>query len=138
MIAIVAAVSILIPLWTLSLRSPDKQQTDFFRGLCQRHRAEQPIRGGHPGYVVYVNYGDAKDFDVLVNGLGFDVGNESVIALVRYGALLRGIKALNAAEYGFKAVMLFSDPEDYGDIRGDVLPDGVSMKIFVLNFQIYL
>ena len=75
------------------------------------------------GYIIYVNYGDHKDFDILVNKLGFDIGNKSVIALVRYGALLRGIKALNAAEYGFKAVIVYSDPNDYGPPSSD--PDGV-------------
>ena len=85
--------------------------------------------GDVTGYVVYVNYGDIKDFEVLIDQLKFDISNQSVIALVRYGALLRGIKALNAADFGFDAVILFSDPEDYGYQRGDVLPDGILLSI---------
>src|SRR5262249_53670829 len=46
------------------------------------------------------------------------------IALVRYGRSYRGIKAREAEARGAVAVLLYSDPQDDGYVRGDVYPDG--------------
>ncbi|HTO73440.1 MAG TPA: M20/M25/M40 family metallo-hydrolase, partial [Gemmatimonadales bacterium] len=46
------------------------------------------------------------------------------IALARYGRSYRGIKAREAEARGAVAVLLYSDPQDDGYVRGDVYPDG--------------
>lgn len=61
---------------------------------------------------VYVNYGTEKDFEKLKE-LGVDVTGK--IAVVRYGAIFRGLKVKFAQEAGAVAVLIYSDPaEDNG------------------------
>jgi len=71
--------------------------------------------------VVYVNYGIPDDYRVL-DSLGISV--EGKIVLARYGRSWRGIKPKVAAEHGAVACILYSDPEDDGFVRGDVMPGG--------------
>lgn len=86
-----------------------------------------PAMNGHSGVgdvvapVVYVNYGLAADYATL-DSLGVSVKGR--IALVRYGRSYRGIKAREAELRGAVAVLLYSDPQDDGYVRGDVYPDG--------------
>lgn len=61
---------------------------------------------------VYVNYGTEKDFEKLKE-LGVDITGK--IAVVRYGAIFRGLKVKFAQEAGASAVLLYTDPaEDNG------------------------
>lgn len=71
--------------------------------------------------VVYVNYGIPSDYAVL-DSLGISV--EGRIVLARYGRSWRGIKPRLAAERGAIGALIYSDPEDDGYVRGDVMPDG--------------
>ncbi|MEO7029353.1 MAG: M28 family metallopeptidase [Acidobacteriaceae bacterium] len=71
--------------------------------------------------VVYVNYGTLADFKKLAE-LGVDVKGK--IALVRYGANFRGVKAYIAQQYGAKGVIIYSDPADDGYVKGDTYPRG--------------
>jgi N-acetylated-alpha-linked acidic dipeptidase len=86
-----------------------------------------PAMNGHSGVgdvvapVIYVNYGLAADYAVL-DSLGISVKGK--IALVRYGRSYRGIKAREAEVRGVRALLLYSDPQDDGYVRGDVYPDG--------------
>lgn len=86
-----------------------------------------PAMNGHSGVgdvvapVIYVNYGLAADYATL-DSLGASVKGK--IALVRYGRSYRGIKAREAERRGAVAVLLYSDPQDDGYVRGDVYPDG--------------
>lgn len=86
-----------------------------------------PAMNGHSGVgdvvapIVYVNYGLAADYATL-DSLGLSVKGK--IALVRYGRSYRGIKAREAEARGAVAVLLYSDPQDDGYVRGDVYPDG--------------
>jgi N-acetylated-alpha-linked acidic dipeptidase len=86
-----------------------------------------PAMNGHSGVgdvvapIVYVNYGLAADYATL-DSLGVSVKGK--IALVRYGRSYRGIKAREAEARGAVAVLLYSDPQDDGYVRGDVYPDG--------------
>ena len=71
--------------------------------------------------VVYANYGTPADFKKL-GELGVEVKGK--IALVRYGANYRGIKAYDAQRAGAVGVLIYSDPADDGYTRGDVYPKG--------------
>ena len=77
--------------------------------------------GRAAGAVVYVNYGTPADYERL-KGLGVSV--EGRVALVRYGAVFRGLKVKEAEDRGAVGVLIYSDPADDGYAKGDVYPDG--------------
>lgn len=69
--------------------------------------------------IVYANYGTREDFDLLkLNGI--NVTGHTV--LVKYGVGFRGLKVRAAEEAGAAAVLIYSDPEDDGFVRGPVFP----------------
>jgi len=71
--------------------------------------------------VVYVNYGLIEDYAQL-DSLGISVKGK--IAIARYGRSYRGIKAREAEKHGAVGLVIYSDPEDDGYVRGDVYPKG--------------
>ncbi|HXI22189.1 MAG TPA: M20/M25/M40 family metallo-hydrolase, partial [Gemmatimonadales bacterium] len=71
--------------------------------------------------LVYVNYGLPADYRAL-DSLGISVKGR--IAIARYGRSFRGIKAREAERHGAAALLLYSDPQDDGYVRGDVYPEG--------------
>lgn len=71
--------------------------------------------------VVYVNYGLIEDYKTL-DSLGVSVRGK--IAIARYGRSFRGIKAREAERHGAVGLIMYSDPQDDGYIRGDVYPQG--------------
>jgi N-acetylated-alpha-linked acidic dipeptidase len=71
--------------------------------------------------VVYAGFGLHEDYAAL-DSLGIDVRGRVVIA--RYGRSYRGIKARLAGERGAAALLLYSDPDEDGYARGDVVPEG--------------
>ena len=77
--------------------------------------------GDATGEVVYVNYGLIEDYATL-DSLGVSVRGRVVIA--RYGRSFRGIKAREAERHGAAALLIYSDPQDDGYVRGDVYPAG--------------
>ena len=80
--------------------------------------------GSATGELVYVNYGRIGDYQQL-EAMGISL--EGNIALVRYGgspAQMRGMKVREAANRGAVGVIVYSDPEDDGYVRGDVYPEG--------------
>jgi N-acetylated-alpha-linked acidic dipeptidase len=77
--------------------------------------------GDVTGEVVYVNYGLIEDYAQL-DSLGVSVKGK--IAVARYGRSFRGIKAREAEKNGAAALLIYSDPQDDGFVRGDVYPDG--------------
>lgn len=78
-------------------------------------------QGDVTGEVVYVNYGLIEDYAQL-DSLGVSVRGK--IAIARYGRSFRGIKAREAERHGALALIIYSDPQDDGFVRGDVYPDG--------------
>jgi N-acetylated-alpha-linked acidic dipeptidase len=78
-------------------------------------------QGDVTGDVVYVNYGLIEDYARL-DSLGVSVKGRIVIA--RYGRSFRGIKAREAERNGATALLIYSDPQDDGYVRGDVYPSG--------------
>jgi len=89
--------------------------------------AQYPTVNGYSGQgdvtaeVVYVNYGLIEDYAQL-DSLGISVRGK--IAVARYGRSFRGIKAREAEKHGAVALLIYSDPEDDGYVRGDVYPNG--------------
>ncbi|HEY6109368.1 MAG TPA: PA domain-containing protein, partial [Gemmatimonadales bacterium] len=71
--------------------------------------------------VVYVNYGLIEDYKAL-DSLGVSVRGK--IAIARYGRSFRGIKAREAERHGAVGLIMYSDPQDDGYVRGDVYPKG--------------
>jgi N-acetylated-alpha-linked acidic dipeptidase len=71
--------------------------------------------------VVYANYGLPEDYAEL-DRLGVSVAGK--IVLVRYGRSFRGVKVHVAEQHGAVGVIIYSDPEDDGFVRGPVYPDG--------------
>jgi N-acetylated-alpha-linked acidic dipeptidase len=82
---------------------------------------------GHSGVgdvtadVVYVNYGLIEDYAQL-DSMGISVKGK--IAIARYGRSFRGIKAREAEKHGALGLLIYSDPQDDGYVRGDVYPAG--------------
>jgi N-acetylated-alpha-linked acidic dipeptidase len=77
--------------------------------------------GEAAGEVVYVNYGLIEDYARL-DSLGVSVAGR--IAVARYGRSFRGIKAREAERHGAAALIIYSDPQGDGYVRGDVYPEG--------------
>jgi N-acetylated-alpha-linked acidic dipeptidase len=77
--------------------------------------------GDVTGEVVYANYGLPEDYAAL-DALGVSVAGK--IVLVRYGRSFRGVKVNLAEKHGAKGVLIYSDPEDDGYLRGPVYPHG--------------
>ena len=71
--------------------------------------------------VVYANYGRKQDFERLKE-LDFDVSGRIVIA--RYGGNYRGYKARFAEAAGATGLIIFTDPDDSGYVRGRMYPEG--------------
>jgi N-acetylated-alpha-linked acidic dipeptidase len=78
-------------------------------------------QGDVSGEIVYVNYGLIEDYAQL-DSLGVSVRGR--IAVARYGRSFRGIKAREAEKHGAVALLIYSDPQDDGYVRGDVYPNG--------------
>ena len=78
-------------------------------------------QGDVTGDIVYVNYGLIEDYAQL-DSLGVSVRGK--IAVARYGRSFRGIKAREAEKHGAVALLIYSDPQDDGYVRGDVYPNG--------------
>ncbi|MBN2409051.1 MAG: M28 family metallopeptidase [Candidatus Aminicenantes bacterium] len=73
--------------------------------------------------LIYANGGNPEDYDLLEKR-GIDVKGK--IALVRYSSpySYRGFKALTAEKRGLAGLLIYSDPEEDGYVRGSVFPDG--------------
>jgi N-acetylated-alpha-linked acidic dipeptidase len=97
-------------------------------GDSTSQRVKEPvIANGYSGTgdvtatVVYVNYGLIEDYAIL-DSMGVSVKGK--IAIARYGRSFRGIKAREAEKHGAAALLIYSDPQDDGFMRGDVYPEG--------------
>jgi N-acetylated-alpha-linked acidic dipeptidase len=78
-------------------------------------------QGDVTGDVVYVNYGLIEDYAQLDS---MHISVRGKIAIARYGRSFRGIKAREAERHGAVALLIYSDPQDDGYVRGDVYPEG--------------
>ena len=74
---------------------------------------------------VYVNRGTYQDFDDLVKA---NVSLKGNIAVARYGSIFRGLKVKRAQELGMVGVVLYTDPQEDGEITEEngykTYPDG--------------
>ena len=62
---------------------------------------------------VYVNYGTYYDFQDLIHA---NVSLKGKIALAKYGGVFRGLKVKRAQELGMLGVVMYSDPQDDGNM----------------------
>ncbi|KAJ5733894.1 Peptidase M28 [Penicillium malachiteum] len=62
---------------------------------------------------VYANFGTYMDFEDLVNA---NIPLEGKIAIVKYGGIFRGLKVKRAQELGMVGVLIYSDPQEDGEI----------------------
>ncbi|KAF8510592.1 hypothetical protein JB92DRAFT_2938695 [Gautieria morchelliformis] len=69
--------------------------------------------GDVTGELFYANYGRQEDFDDVERS-GVNITGK--IALVRYGAILRGLKVKGAEERGAIGTVIYSDPRDDGSV----------------------
>jgi N-acetylated-alpha-linked acidic dipeptidase len=62
---------------------------------------------------VYVNFGTFADFEDLIKA---NVSLEGKIAVAKYGRIFRGLKVKRAQELGMVGVVIYTDPQEDGDI----------------------
>jgi N-acetylated-alpha-linked acidic dipeptidase len=91
-----------------------------FEHVVDGYNAYSPA-GDVTSELVYVNYGLPEDYEAL-DELGVSVAGK--IAIVRYGGSFRGVKVHLAEQHGAKGVIIYSDPEDDGFVKGKVYPEG--------------
>ena len=91
-----------------------------FQDVVPAYNAYSPP-GDVTAPVVYANYGLPADYAAL-DSLGVSVAGK--IVLVRYGQSFRGVKVHLAEQHGAVGVIIYSDPEDDGFVRGPVYPEG--------------
>ncbi len=77
--------------------------------------------GDVTGDVVYANYGRLKDFNELARQ---HIDLHGKIVICRYGENFRGVKAYLAEQRGAAGVLIYSDPQDDGYVKGDPWPIG--------------
>lgn len=74
---------------------------------------------------VYVNFGTYKDFEDLVKA---NISLDGKIALAKYGHVFRGLKVKRAQELGMVGMVIYTDPQEDGDITEEkgykAYPDG--------------
>lgn len=93
----------------------------FSRRVVETYNAYS-ANGDVRGSLVYANFGSESDFAQLEASNVTVKGN---IAIIRYfGGMHRGIKVRLAAKHGAVGVILYSDPQQDGFVRGPVYPDG--------------
>ena len=62
---------------------------------------------------VYVNFGTFQDFEDLVAA---GISLKGKIALAKYGGIFRGLKVKRAQELGMVGMVMYSDPQEDGEI----------------------
>ncbi|KAL1610331.1 hypothetical protein SLS60_001997 [Paraconiothyrium brasiliense] len=94
---------------------PPRAQTMTFHGLS--------ASGNVTGPLIYVNYGDKKDFKTLWDS-GIDVQG-AVVLLRYYGSQSDRAEKVRAAQNaGVAGVLIYSDPAEDGFKKGRVWPEG--------------
>ena len=104
----------------LRVKEPRFPWQRYYDEVVPGYNAYSP-KGDVTGQVVYANYGLPDDYEAL-ESLGVDVSGK--IVMVRYGNSFRGVKAKLAQDHGAKGVIIYSDPEDDGFVKGPVFPRG--------------
>jgi N-acetylated-alpha-linked acidic dipeptidase len=117
-----------VQLWRTSPRQQELRLAEPpVLGDSTSARPQYPTVNGYSGQgdvtaeIIYVNYGLIEDYKQL-DSLGISVKGK--IAIARYGRSFRGIKAREAEKHGAVGLLIYSDPQDDGYVRGDVYPSG--------------
>lgn len=69
--------------------------------------------GNVTGQFVYANFGTYQDYDDLVKA---NVSLKGKIAVIKYGHIFRGLKVKRAQELGMIGCVIYTDPQEDGDI----------------------
>ena len=69
--------------------------------------------GNVTGQYAYVNFGTYQDFEDLVKA---NVSLKGKIAIAKYGLIFRGLKIKRAQELGMIGVVLYTDPQEDGEV----------------------
>lgn len=79
--------------------------------------------GNVTGPLIYANYGSREDYKRFYDS-GIDL--DGTIALVRYYGTQgdRALKVKAAEEWGVKGVLIYSDPQEDGFVKGEPWPNG--------------
>ena len=109
----------------VKMNGPTREHVDG-DPLPDNSKVVMPFNGSSPSgdveaEVVYANYGSPEDFKKLED-MKIDVKGKIVI--VRYGQNFRGVKSFVAEEHGAAGVIIYSDPQDDGYVKGDIYPKG--------------
>jgi N-acetylated-alpha-linked acidic dipeptidase len=102
---------------------PVDPQTDINDPMANAFNAYSPSGTVSSANYYYVNYGRKEDFETLKKQPNVVLAN--AIVVIRYGKIFRGLKVQNAEKEGVKGVILYSDPADDGESKGQVYPNGV-------------
>jgi N-acetylated-alpha-linked acidic dipeptidase len=105
----------------LALREPPVRGDSYSTGTQWPTVNGYSAAGDTSGEIVFANYGLIEDYAQL-DSMGVSVRGKIVVA--RYGRSFRGIKAREAEKHGAVALILYSDPQEDGYVRGDVYPSG--------------
>ncbi|KDQ17172.1 hypothetical protein BOTBODRAFT_29986 [Botryobasidium botryosum FD-172 SS1] len=98
--------------WSASLEEKDYDEDDagkYAHTIPAWHGFSK--EGDVTGKLIYVKYGRKSEFDELA-AAGVDF--TGTIAIVRYGAVFRGLKVKAAQEAGCVGIIIYSDPRDDG------------------------
>jgi N-acetylated-alpha-linked acidic dipeptidase len=109
----------------VKMNGPTREHVDGDT-LPDNSKVVMPFNGSSPSGdveadVVYANYGSPEDFKKLED---MKVDVKGKIVIVRYGQNFRGVKSFVAEEHGAAGVIIYSDPQDDGYVKGDIYPKG--------------
>jgi N-acetylated-alpha-linked acidic dipeptidase len=109
----------------VKMNGPTREHVDGDT-LPDNSKVVMPFNGSSPSgdveaEVVYANYGSPEDFKKLED---MKVDVKGKIVIVRYGQNFRGVKSFVAEEHGAAGVIIYSDPQDDGYVKGDIYPRG--------------
>jgi hypothetical protein len=96
------------------------EYTSIDPALFPAHLAYSP-NGEATAKMIYGNFCTRKDFEYLASQ---NINVQGTIMMCRYGKVFRGIKVQNAEKLGAAGVIIYSDPQQDGFVKGPAYPEG--------------
>jgi len=109
------------PTWSAKLEEDERGEEAAGRQTLAFHGHSKS--GDVKGPLIYANYGAKQDYKRLKEQ-GIDM--HGAIALIRYGGypVDPSLKVKEAELQGFAGCLIYSDPADYGFVKGETAPKG--------------